>query len=189
VTAVSIVSVAVSGLVAVAAILVGVWQQRRLFEHERGIADRGAVRGILADAAAILHRAEYAIDGASLRFTEWGAAMFENDERAKPFATLRDTGTEFDAALAQVKIALGPEHEATLALQDADAAYLDAYRALDMIRMEDPAITGTYAEQEVTEFIGRERDRFSTGRDNFKVAQEQFFERAHSAAGARLPAQ
>jgi hypothetical protein len=186
-SAVAIVSVGVSGAVAIAAILVGVWQQRRLFEHERHLADRAAVQEVLSDAASSLHRAEYAIDDAGLKLIEWGAAMFENEERAAPFGRLRDQGRELDAVVGQLRIKLGPEHPATLRFDHADAAYLDAYRALDMIRMEDPAITGTYAEQEVAEFVAEQRRRFQQSRGNFKIAQEQFVALAHSAAGAQLP--
>lgn len=82
----------------------------------------------------------------------------------------------------QVRIKLGPEHPATLRLDHADAAY----RALDMIRMEAPAITGTYAERQVAEFIREQRRRFQQNRGNFKIAQEQFVALAHSAAGAQL---
>jgi hypothetical protein len=46
VLAVTIVSVALSSLIALAAIAAGVWEHRQAREHERGIADRESIRGL-----------------------------------------------------------------------------------------------------------------------------------------------
>lgn len=187
--AVAIISVVLTSLTAMAAIGAGLWQQRQGFHHERGVVDRGAVRELLARAAATLHQAEYAVDEAVAALVAYGAGMFDDDhpERLAPYTKVEAVGVEFDKVLAEVRILLGPDHPATQSLEDADAAFLDAFRAMKMIRLEDPAIKGTYAEREVAAMVAGERDRARAGRENFKVAQEQFVRRAHAAAGAALP--
>jgi hypothetical protein len=45
-----------------------------------------------------------------------------------------------DRVLGQLRIRLGPEHPATVAFGEADAAMLDVFRALGLIKVEDPAI-------------------------------------------------
>jgi hypothetical protein len=65
--AVAIVSVAVSGTVAVAAIMAQLWQQRKSLERDRKLSDLDSVRGVMAKAAAVLHRMEYALDDAMPR--------------------------------------------------------------------------------------------------------------------------
>jgi hypothetical protein len=187
--AVTIISVTLSSIIALASIAASVWRDRQRQIHERGIADRASVGDLLSRTAAVLHKAEYAIDDALSSLLAYGAAMFDTDHpnRMAPYDKLEEVGQEFDEVLGQVRIRLGPEHPATKSLEEADVAFLDSFRAMGMIHMEDPAIKGTYAEQEVRDFVRRERDRANRGRDNFKIAQEQFVVRAHAAAGVHLP--
>jgi hypothetical protein len=189
VEAVAIISVVLTSLTAIAAIGANLWQQRQGFRHERGVVDRTAVRELLSRAAATLHQAEYAVDEAVAELVAYGASMFDDahPERLAPYTKVEAVGVEFDKVLAEVRILLGPDHPATQSLEDADAAFLEAFRAMKMIRLEDPAIKGTYAEREVAAMVAIERDRARTGRENFKTAQEKFVRRAHAAAGAALP--
>jgi hypothetical protein len=85
VEAVSLISVALSSIIALAAIGAGVWQQRQRLNHERETVDRESVRSTLAETAAILHRAEYAIDEVNAALMGHAATMFDpaHPERAE----------------------------------------------------------------------------------------------------------
>lgn len=182
----SVIAVAGAQIVALAAIGAGFWQQRKGFANERELADLESVRELMSEAAAVLHRVEYALDQAHSTLVEWGARFFEDEERAKPYRELEAVGREADGVLGQLRIRFGPEHPATLAFGDADAAMLDVFRALGLIKMEDPAISGTYAERQVAEMLEAQRERVARGRENFGIAQEQFVAAAHASAGAKL---
>jgi hypothetical protein len=184
----SVIAVVASSVVALAAIGAAFWQQKRGFVYERKLSDLESVRGVMSEAAAVLHRVEYALDEANSTLIQWGARFFEDEERARPYDLLEEVGREVDGVLGQLRIRFGPEHPAAVAFGDAGAAMLDVFRALGLIKLEDPAIKGTYDEREVVGMVAQQRDRISTGRENFGIAQEQFVSAAHSAAGAKLPA-
>lgn len=184
----SAIAVVASSFVAIAAIGTAFWQQERGFGHERKLADLESVRGVMSGAAAILHRIEYALDDANSTLMEWGAAMFDNEARAKPYYQLKEVGREADGVLGQLRIRFGPDHPATLAFGDADAAMLDVFRALGLIKMEDPDVKGSYDEGQVDQMLKEQRKRVTTGRENFGIAQEKFVQAAHAAAGAKLHA-
>ncbi|HEU4737589.1 MAG TPA: hypothetical protein VFS54_00765 [Solirubrobacterales bacterium] len=185
--AVAIVSVAVSGAVAVAAIVAQLWQQRKSLEHDRKLSDLDSVRGIMAEAAAVLHRMEYALDNATATLMGWGAGFFDNEEREAPYRALATVGREADMHKGTLRILFGPEHPVALAFDAATAATLDAYRALGMIKMEPPAEQGTPERREVRAWVEEQRERLETARQNFRVAQDEFVAAAHAAGGARLP--
>lgn len=147
--AVAIVSVAVSGTVAVAAIVAQLRQQRKSLEHDRKLSDLDSVRGVMAEAAAVLHQMEYALDDATATLRGWGAEFFENEEREAPYRALATVGREADLHKGTLRILFGPEHPVALAFDHATAATLDAYRALGMIKMEPPAEKGTPEQREV----------------------------------------
>jgi hypothetical protein len=182
----SVIAVVGAQAVALAAIGANFLQQRRAFANERELTDLESVRGLLSEAAAVLHRVEYALDEANSTLIQWGGAFFENEERAKPYRELEAVGREADEVLGQLRIRLGPKHSATLAFGDADAAMLDAFRALGLVRLEEPAPAGTPTREEFAEMMEQQRDRVSAGRENFNIAQEQFAEAAHAATGVRL---
>jgi hypothetical protein len=185
--AVTIVSVALSSLIALAAIASGVWEHREGRKHERGIADRESVRDTLAETAAILHRAEYAIDDLHVTLLQHGSMMFDpaHPERVKCKDDLEETGRELDLAVGRLRIHLGPKSNVTAALEEADAALLDAFRALGLIRLEDPEGEGRRA-QRIETVNDEQRERIERDRDDFKAAQARFVERAHAVAGADL---
>lgn len=185
--AVAIVSVAVSGTVALAAILAQLWQQRKGFEHDRKLSDLDSVRGVMAEAAAVLHRMEYALDDANAALRGWGAEFFENEEREAPYRALASVGREADMHKGTLRILFGPEHPVALAFDASTAATLDGYRALWMIKMEPPAEQGTPERREVRQFVEEQRERLETARENFRIAQDEFVAVAHAAGGARLP--
>ena len=186
---VAIVSVVSSAAVAIATTGAAIWQQGRRFRHDRALADRAAGRELLSRAAAILHRAEYAIDAAVAALTSFGAGMFDDDhpERAEPYRKIEEVGRELDQVRAEVSIFLGPDHPATEALKQADVHLLDGFRALGMVRNDGRADPGTAAAREVADFLGKKRRRASEARDGFKLAQAHFIRSAHAAVGADLP--
>jgi hypothetical protein len=189
VEAVAIISVVSSSGVAAAAIWSGIWRQGRSFRHERELADRAAGRELLARTVAVLHRAEYAIDDAVAALTRYGAGMFDDDheDRAAPYFKVEEVGRELDQVRGEVAIFMGPKHQATEALEQVGANFLDAYRAMGMIRLEGSADPGTAAAREAADFVGSQRRRASDARDGFKLSQAHFIRAAHAAVGAVLP--
>jgi hypothetical protein len=181
------VSVISSGVVALAAIANAGYQQNRGRAHDRELSDLEAVRSALAEAAAVLHRSEYALDDALSTLRAWGAAFFEDEERAKPYFRLEEIGREADLLKGRLRILFGPTHPVALRFDDANTAMLDAFRALGMIKVEPPAERGTPEREEIRGWAKEQRERMETAHKNFGIAQGQFIEAAHVAAGARLP--
>jgi len=181
------VAVITSTAMGLSGLVVGYLGQRQGRAHERELSDLEAVRSALAEAASVLHRSEYALDDALSTLQSWNAAFFEKEERAKPYFRLEEIGREADLLKGRVRILFGPAHPVALRFDDANAAILDAFRALGMIRMEPPAERGTPERGEIREWTNQQRERIETAHENFRFAQEQFIEAAHVAAGARLP--
>jgi hypothetical protein len=152
------------------------------------MADRDAVRDALSETAAVMHRAEYAIDAVSAALLGFGSTMFDPDhpERARPQSELEAVGRELDQALGRLRILLGPRSNVTLAAEDANTALLDGFRAVGLIRLEDPDGEGRRANR-IADRNDELVDRVQQARENFKIAEEQFVERAHAAVGADLP--
>ena len=182
--ALPIISVLSTSAVAGGAIWAGVWQQRRGFGHDREMADRESVRASLVETAALLHRAEYAVD-------EVNSAVFghadtiadpEHPERREPIDRLEKVGRELDQAIGLVRVQLGPESSATKALEDAGAACLEVWRKSRRIRL---------ANDRNAAVVGKRNDRLieevEQARADSKEAVRRFVERAHAIAGARLP--
>ena len=142
----------------------------------------------MAEASAALHRTEYALDDALSTLRAWGAAFFEDRQREGPYQALEDVGREGDLLKGTLRILFGPEHPVALAFDHANAAALDAFRALGLIKMEPPAERGTPERGEIREWADGQRERVETARENFRIAQEEFVAAAHAAGGARLPA-
>ena len=182
------VSIIASSAVAIAAIINAGYQQSRGRAHGRELSDLEAVRSALAEAAAVLHRSEYALDDALSTLRSWGAAFFKDEERAKPYVRLEEIGREADQLKGRLRILFGPAHPVALLFDDANAAMLDAFRALGMIKVEPPAERGTPEQGEIREWAAEQRKRVETARENFGIALEQFIAAAHAAAGAKLPA-
>jgi hypothetical protein len=183
----SLVALLAANLVTLAVAAAGFWRQRRGFAHDRELSDLESVRSVMADAAAVLHRMEYALDDALATLRGWGAAFFESEEREKPYKVLEAVGREADLLKGQLRVLFGPEHLVAVAFSNANTAMLDAFRGLWMVKMEPPAERGTPSQQEVREFERQQGERVETARDNFAAAQEQFVKAAHTAGGAKLP--
>jgi hypothetical protein len=183
VLAVAIISVVLSSVVALAAIIAGARQHRRGLGHEREMADLESVRGSLVDTATILHRAEYAIDDVWLAVTAHGVTIYEPGypERSDAVAPLREVGRELDQAIGHFRVQLGPCSSATVALEQVGAALLAAYRSVRGIRYRVDARGAPILRVEARN--EKLVEKFEKDRDDYKVAVE----RAHAVAGARLP--
>lgn len=168
------------------AIVATSWQQRRGFVHEREQADRPGVRGLLSEAVGLLHRLEYALDDANVTLIQWGGAFFEDEERATSYRELEAAGRETDALRGQLEVLLGSDHPATRAFREAATAMLDAFRALGLIRMEEPTTREERADPYMAELVDEQRKRVGAARESFGTAKERFLRAAHAAAGATL---
>ncbi|HKI86227.1 MAG TPA: hypothetical protein VKA53_05745 [Thermoanaerobaculia bacterium] len=181
------VAVVATSAVALATIGSQFLQQRRGHKHDRELSDLASVRGDMAEAAAVLHRMEYALDDALRSLRAWGVAFFEDEEREAPYKTLERVGREADVLRGRLRILFGPDHAVALAFDEANTAMLDAFRALWMVKMEPPAEQGTLERRESAQWVRDQGVKVVAARERFGLAQEQFTAAAHSAAGAWLP--
>jgi hypothetical protein len=181
VEAVSLISVALSSIIALAAIGAGVWQQRQLLNHERETADRASVRSTLAETAAILHRAGYAIDEVNAALMGHAATMFDpaHPERAESVKGLERVGRELDRAIGLLRVQLGPDSSTTAALEEAATALLKGFRATRRIRFRSPP---NLRIEDVNDVLMEEVEK---AREEFNGAVASFVKRAHAAAGAQ----
>lgn len=180
--AVSLISVALSSIIALAAIGAGVWQQRQRLNHERETVDRESVRSTLAETAAILHRAEYAIDEVNAALMGHAATMFDpaHPERAESVTGLEMVGRELDRAIGLLRVQFGPDSSTTAALEEAGAALLKGFRAVRRIRFR------SQPNPRIEDANDAQMEAVEQAREAFKAAVASFVERAHAAAGAHL---
>jgi hypothetical protein len=85
-----------------------------------------------------------------------------------------------------LEILLGPDHPTAEAFGLADAAMLDSYRALGAMSAVDPTQVGTRRGERMIDRQEKLVARIEKGRENFRIAKEQFARTAHAAAGAKL---
>jgi hypothetical protein len=184
VLAVTIVSVALTSLIALAALVASLWQQRERFAHERNMADRESVRSILADTAAILHRVEYSVDAVNSAVFGHADTLADpaHPERLEPIHDLERVGRELDQAIGQIRVQLGPGSSATKSLEEAGEASLNVWRKSRLIRLPRPGNVARVGERNELLF-----EQVEKSRDEFKAAVACFVERAHAVAGAQLP--
>jgi hypothetical protein len=184
VLAVAIISVALSSLIALAAIGAAVWQQRRAFGHDREMADRASVRTSLVDAAAVLHRVEGAVDEASRAVFGHADTLADpsHPERLQPVRDLQETNTEFDLTIGLIRVRLGPSSGATKALEEAAEASRNVWRAARRIRLPKQGDHMVRVSDRNEALI----DQVERSQADFKTAVRSFVERAHAVAGAHL---
>jgi hypothetical protein len=182
VEAVSLISVALSSIIALAAIGAGAWQQRQRLNHERETADRASVRSTLAETAAVLHRADYAIDEVNAALMGHAATMFDpaHPERAESVRGLERVGRELDWAIGLLRVQFGPDSSTTAALEEAGAALLKGFRAVRRIRFR------SQPNPRIEDVNDARMEEVEKAREEFKAAVARFVERAHAAAGAHL---
>jgi hypothetical protein len=173
-----------SGMVGLAAIIAGELRHRRSLRHAQRLADVENARALLDDAATALHEVEYALDDARSNFVQHGQAMFEDEVLSKPYRALRRAGKNFDRLLERLKVRLGPGHDAVAAFEAANAAVLEIYRVLGLVRVEPKAIPGDeLSQQAVSAFMNRQRARMAAERETFDAKRVEFIMAAYSAAG------
>ena len=181
----SFVAVVVANIVAIVAILTGLWQHSKTLAQERELSDLASVRDVLVKASSVLHMGEYALDGIRLNLSQYGAGFFGNAVYMEPYKELVRVGKETDELLAELRVRLGPKHRAVLAFELTDAAMLLTMRAMESLKLEDTEGEDRAATRE---FMRDIRGRVKESRETFDANQAEFFDAAHAAAGARLPA-
>jgi hypothetical protein len=177
-----------SGAVALATIGAGELRHSRSLREARRLSDLENVRTVLDEAAATLHETEYALDDAQAGLQQWGLGFFEDEQREKPYRALRRTGKALDRLLERLKIRFGHEHEVVKTFEAANEAALQIYRALGVIRREDPPAPGDrLAREEVRAFLKIQREKIAAARQEFDRKRMEFIEAAVRVAGAELP--
>jgi hypothetical protein len=177
-----------SGAVAVAAIVAGELRHRRSLGQARELADLDSVRGVLDEAAAALHEAEYALDDVRTTLMAYGLGFFEDEEREKPYRALRRDGKNLDRLLERMRIRLGRGHEAVAAFNAANVAVLEAFRVLKLVKLEGRPTRGDEAaERSVASFLVEQREKLDSERNGFDARRIEFIDAAQRAAGAKLP--
>jgi hypothetical protein len=184
VLAVTIVSVTLTTLVALAAIGAAVWQQRQGFGHDRQMADRASVRSSLGDTAAVLHRVEYAVNQVAAAVFGHADTLADpaHPERLEPIHDLERVGRELDLAIGLIRVQLGPDSGATKSLEEAGEASLNVWRKSRLIRLPTPGNIARGSERNERLF-----EQVEKSQEEFKAAVVCFVQRAHAVAGAQLP--
>jgi hypothetical protein len=153
-------------VVALAAIGVGAWRQKRGFSHEREVRDIDHVRGLLDDAAIALHGASYARDDVMRA----GPAVAVKTEGVA--AKIAATGTTLDELAGRLAVRFGPNADATTKFREA----ADALRAIE-IAIHIPGFV-----DEADQF-----QRFEAASGRFNDARAAFLAAAAKTAGVKLP--
>jgi len=182
------VAVITSSIVALAAIGAGWLQYRGGLTHERELADLDNIRGVLDDAAALIHRVAYVLDDVRLGLLQHGRKFFESEQRVETHRKLERCGQEGDALIARLEGRLGPDHEAVKTFTQANEAVLDIYRALGLIRLESDPPPDPSAAAQVATIVDEQRDRIIQSRTAFDDRRRAFTDAAYRTTGVRLPA-
>jgi hypothetical protein len=183
------VSVLSSTSVALATVGAGLYQHHRGLAHQRKLADLENVRGVLDDAAALLHRTAYELDRVRFEVGAHGAAFFRDEGRTEVYERLGRCGEEADALTERVAVRLGREQPAVKAFAETNEAALAIYRALGSLRLyvEPPPDPGHGAAQ-VRRLVDEKRVEIETRRGDFDRRRDVFMSAAQLTAGAQLPA-
>jgi hypothetical protein len=181
------VSVVASSMVAIVAIGATWLQHRASLKHERTVVDLDNVRGVLDDAAISLHQIAYLLDSLRSKMVQHKpVSFFHGDEGAELYRRLEEHGEALDALLERLSVRLGREHEVVRALYAADGALLKIYRAVGLLRLEDPADGSEAARIQVEQFEREQEEKFGLNRERFDQAREWFVQAAQRLAGTRL---
>jgi hypothetical protein len=174
--------------VAITAIIVGWKQHEGTVAQQRQLADLDNVRGVLDDAAALLHRVAYVLEEVRVGLSAYGGGFFKDEQRVETYRKLERCGQECDALRERLAVRLGRDHEAVQTFTHTDDAALAIYRALGLIRLEvDPPPDPGAGAQEVAKFVRQQRDEIVEHRATFDKRREDFMDAAHRTAGAQLP--
>jgi hypothetical protein len=187
----AVVSIIASSAVAIVALGANVWQHVRGLAHDRDmtklrlsqdrtLADLAAVRDVIERGAVHLHLVAYALDR-SKQDLEGNAG--------RTYSELDKLGREYDELVERLKVRLGPDHDAVREFVDANAATLDAYRAIErVVKLHLPHIEqgGSGANQART-LLDNDRARLTDARERFDSHRTAFIEAAARTAGAKLP--
>lgn len=181
------ISVIASSTVAVAAIGATWLQHRATLRHERTVVDLDNVRAVLDEAAVKLHRVAYVLDDLRSKLTQHRPVRFaQSEEGTELYRRLGDRGQELDVLLERMSVRLGRDHDVSKALSAAEGAFLKIYRAVGLLRLEDPGDGGEAAERQIREFERKQVEKVGLNRERFDQAREWFIEAAKNLAGARL---
>ncbi len=128
--------------------------------------------GVLGEGAVALHRVACTLDSLRDRLTEYGAGLFKEELRRRPYDHLGRLEREMDALTEQLSVNLGREHEAAAAFAGARAAVCDIVRALDLLRDRDghQVFNPRKVADEAMEQLEDQRATFDTCRDQFMAA-------------------
>jgi hypothetical protein len=180
-------AVAVSGGVAITAVLAGWFQHRRAVRHDRQLADLENVRMILDEAAVALHRAAYSLDDIRAFLTQYGGvSFFKTDDGTTLYKKLGEHGETLDILLERLSIRLGRKHDVVAEFKDANSAVLEIWRACGRLRNEPDTAGDPSASRQIRDMNAGHRANIDGYRELFDVARERFIDAAHEAAGSRL---
>jgi len=74
------------------------------------------------------------------------------------------------------------------ALEAADAAALEIFRAAELVKLEDRPQSGDRAvARQVADFLAEQREKIDAERERFGVGRDEFIDAAQRVAGTDLP--
>ena len=183
------IAIAAPNAVAALAIWVSWKSQGRELRHARQLTDLESVRTVLDDAAVALHRAAYALDEVRSNLTQYGPhGFFKTEDRAKPYADLIRIGRDLDVLLERLKIRFERGGEIVTAFETATEATLAVTRALNLVKLEEPAeADDQFAREQVHDFLREKQTEIEQRRKDFDAQRAKFIDAAQHTGGADLP--
>ena len=176
----SAISELAAGVVGIGGLAFG-WKQSTLrLGQDRTLADLAAVRDVIDLGAIHLHRVAYALDPVKLDLER---------HAVQAHTTLGPLGRDYDELVERLKVRLGPEHEVTRELADADDATLDAFRAVGrVVNLHLPQIErGGLDAKQAMRLLEKDREMLSAARERFDRHRDLFIAAAARTAGGNLP--
>jgi hypothetical protein len=161
-------------VVALAAIGSALWQQRRSFTHDRALADLGAARALLDDAAvALSHAAEAIID----RMYDIGVGSVSWEDAYNSLYFLRE----------RIAVRFGNDHPVSTAVFEAFKGFSDVGERMRTLRGPPAWAIGREPEPPANDPLRGPWDAVIEANDDFIEARGRFVQAAIKTAGIRLP--
>jgi hypothetical protein len=171
-----------ASLVGIGGLTFGWAQSRQRLAQDRTLVDLAAVRCVLEDGAVHLHRVAYALDLVKLDLRSNAESVY---------AKLTELGERYDELVERMKIRLGAEHEVTRKFMGANAALLDAYRAIGRAaNLHIPIIEADAPDsgpRQAMQLLEQEQAIVTASRERFDTHRTEYIDAAVRTAAVRLP--
>lgn len=182
-------AIAAPSVVAITAIIIGWRQHHDTLEQQRKLADLENVRGVLDDAAELLHRIEYVLRDLRIGLAVSGPDFFDREKHNEAYRALERCHEEGAALRARLAVRLGGDHEAVETFADAREATIAIYGALGLLQLKvDLAADRETSAEDMTRIATEQLEKVSEQIRTYDQRRTDFMAAAQRTAGAELPA-